>query len=370
MTNSFVRMALTESGFDTRSLCLVRVSLPSNYPKGAERQAFYDQLLALVKTLPGMQSATIATGTPATSLGFGTGRLFTEETVGVNAEPWAGELCYVRPDYFSTLRIPLIAGRTFGPEDGPSSPRVAIIDGRAAEHYWPGQSALGRRFRARSGTPWVTVVGIAAPVKTRSFTDPEMLQVYEPISQGDSLIGSNLIIRTTGDSRPVLAQVRTRVAGLNPGATITTAATFDELYATLDARTVATPRFYLILMSIFAGVALATAAVGIYGVLSYSVAQRTSEIGVRMALGATARDIRRLVVQAVLAPVSAGIIAGVIASLWLTKLLRSLLYKITPHDPLTIVAVAAFLLVVSLAASYLPSRRATRIDPMSALRVE
>jgi putative ABC transport system permease protein len=184
------------------------------------------------------------------------------------------------------------------------------------------------------------------------------------------VVGSNLIIRTAGDPRPVLAEVRARIADLNPGATVRTAATFDELYATMDAEAAATPRFYMILMSIFAGVALATAAVGIYGVLSYSVAQRTSEIGVRMALGATARDIRRLVMRAVLAPVCAGMIAGVIASLWLTKLLRSLLYQITPHDPLTIVSMAAFLLVVSLAASYLPSRRATRIDPMSALRVE
>jgi putative ABC transport system permease protein len=369
MANSFVRMTLTDSGFDTRNLCLVRVSLPQSFPKGPERQAFYDQLLSIVKTLPAVQSAILAAGTP-TSLGFGTRRLFAEDALGAGAEPWGGDLLFVGADYFSTLRIPMVAGRSFGPEDGPSSPLVAVIDCRTAEHYWPGQSALGRRIRAGSGAPWVTVVGVVASVKTPSFTSPKGVQIYKPISQGDGVVGSNLIIRTAGDPRPVLAEVRARIADLNPGATVRTAATFDELYATMDAEAAATPRFYLILMSTFAGVALATAAVGIYGVLSYSVAQRTSEIGVRMALGATAHDVHRLVVRSVLLPVGAGIVGGAIVSLWLTRLLRSLLYQITPHDPLTIVLVATFLLLVSLAASYLPSRRATRIDPMTALRVE
>ncbi|MBZ5499709.1 MAG: ABC transporter permease [Acidobacteriia bacterium] len=369
MANSFVRMTLTDSCFDTRNLCLVRVSLPQSYPKGPERQAFYDQLLSIVKTLPAVQSAILAAGTP-TSLGFGTRKLFAEDALGAGAEPWGGDLLFVGADYFSTLRIPMVAGRDFGPEDGPSSPLVAVIDRRTAEHYWPGQSALGRRIRAGSGAPWVTVVGVVASVKTPSFTSPKGVQIYKPISQGNGVVGSNLIIRTAGDPRPVLAEVRARIADFNPGATVRTAATFDELYETMDAEAAATPRFYLILMSIFAGVALATAAVGIYGVLSYSVAQRSSEIGVRMALGATAHDVHRLVVRSILLPVGAGIVGGVIVSLWLTRLLRSLLYQITPHDPLTIVLVATFLLLVSLAASYLPSRRATRIDPMTALRIE
>jgi ABC-type antimicrobial peptide transport system permease subunit len=138
----------------------------------------------------------------------------------------------------------------------------------------------------------------------------------------------------------------------------------------MDSAVVATPRFYLILMSIFAGVALATAAVGIYGVLSYAVAQRTSEIGVRITLGATAHDIRRLVVGTVSVPVGVGIIAGVIASVWITRLLRSLLFQVTPHDPLTFILVVLFFLLVALAATLVPARRATRIDPIAALRVE
>jgi len=364
MANSFARLILTKSGFDTKNLWLVEISLPSR-DKAPQAFSFYDQLKALVKTFPGVQSATISRGTPA-ARGYASFRLFPEGAS--DAEAVTGLEFFVAQDYFATLGIPIVGGRNFGLEDGPSSPPVAIIDSRCAASFWPGQSAIGRRLHSGSSSSMVTVVGIAAPVKTGAFAQPNNCQLYKPFSRAPFY--ASLVIRMAGNPAPVLAQVRATVAALNPKAEITDTATFDELYAAWDAHIANTPRFYLILMLIFAGVALATAAVGIYGVLSYSVAQRTPEIGVRMALGATTRDIRWLVVHAVLVPVCAGIIAGVIASLWLTKLLRSLLYQITPHDPLTIVAVVAFLLFASLAAAYLPSRRATRIDPMTALRVE
>jgi len=164
--------------------------------------------------------------------------------------------------------------------------------------------------------------------------------------------------------------VRNRIAALNPNATIRTAATLDELYASMDTRTVSTPRFFFILMSIFAGVALATATVGVYGVLSYSVTRRTSEIGIRVALGAGANDIRRLILRSVIAPVLAGILIGLIGSFWLTRLLKSLLYQVTPHDPFTMVLVAGLMLLIAFAATILPTRRARRVDPITALRVE
>jgi putative ABC transport system permease protein len=370
MVNSFLRMTQMARGFDTRNLGLIDISLPSDYPRGAVRQAHHDQILSMIKTLPGVRSAANATGAPAPSLGLGTGRMFAEDALGAGAEPWAGDLCYAGADYFSTLGIPILAGRDFGPQDGPGSPLVAIIDLKAAQHYWPGQSPLGRRIRSGSKAPWNTVVGVVASVKTRSFTMPGRFQIYRPISQDDSAAGSTFVIRTSADPAPVLAQVRARIADFSPRATIRTAGTFDELYAAMDSVVAATPRFYLILMSIFAGVALATAAVGIYGVLSYAVAQRTSEIGVRITLGASARDIRRLVVGTVSVPVGIGIIAGVIASVWITRLLRSLLFQVTPHDPLTFILVVLFFLLVALAATLVPARRATRIDPIAALRVE
>jgi putative ABC transport system permease protein len=364
MANSFVRLILTKSGFDTKNLWLVEVSVPSSY-KGPQAFSFYDQLKTLVKTFPGVQSATISRGTPA-ARGYASFRLFPEGRS--DSEAVTGLEFFVAQDYFATLGIPVVSGRNFGPEDGPSSPPVAIIDSRCAASLWPGQSAIGRRLHSSSSSSLVTVVGIAAPVKTGAFAEPNNCQVYKPFSRAPYY--ASLVIRMANNPGPVLAQVRATVAALNPKAEITDTATFDELYAIKDRSIANAPRFYLILMLIFAGVALATAAVGIYGVLSYSVAQRTSEIGVRMALGATARDIRMLLIRAVLAPVSTGIVLGIITSLWLTRLLRTLLYEISPNDPITIISVIVFLLLVSLAACLLPCRRAARVDPITALRIE
>lgn len=364
MANSFARLILTKSGFDTKNLWLLEISLPSDY-KAPQASSFYDNLKTVVQTLPGVQSATISRGTPA-ARGYASDRYFSEGAS--DAEGVRGLEFFVAQDYFATLGIPIIAGRNFGPEDGPSSPPVAIIDSRCAAHFWPGQSAIGRRLHSSSSSSLVTVIGIAAPVKTGIFTEPNNCQLYKPFSRVQ--FGASLIVRMAVHPGPVLAQLRATVGALDPKAKITDTATFDELYAIHDRSIANAPRFYLILMLIFAGVALATAAVGIYGVLSYSVAQRTSEIGVRMALGATARDIRMLLIRAVLAPVSTGIVLGVITSLWLTRLLRTLLYEISPNDPITIISVIVFLLLVSLAACYLPCRRAARVDPMTALRID
>jgi len=353
MANSLMRITQTKNGFITKNLSLVSVSLPSKV-KIAQQQAFFDELPALAKTVPGVRSATISGGTPV-ARGFGGGRLFTEEGTGADAEPWGMALFFVTPDFFSTLQIPLLSGRTFGPEDGPSSPPVAIIDRRAADHFWPGQSALGKRFRSGSRSPWVTIVGIATPVKVLEFTDPTVLQVYKPHSQRGSALSDELTIHTTGDPGPVLAQLRNKIAALDPNARIRTAATYDELYARMDAETASTPRFYLILMSIFAGVALATASVGVYGVLSYSVTRRTSEIGIRVALGAKANDIHQLVLSSVFVPVFAGILIGLIGSFWLTQLLKSLLYQVTPHDPFTMVLVTGLMLLIAFVATILPT---------------
>jgi predicted permease len=363
MINSFVRIKLTDNGYDTRNLSVVSVSWPrySQQTKNqkdfseqlraaaesrASRQAFCDQLLAAVKAMTGVKSAALTEGTPTSR----------------------SNMMYVGPDYFHILGIPLISGRLFNSGDTASSQRVAIVDRIYAKSSWPGQNALGRRFRFSPFVPWVTVVGVVAPIKTRHFTSLGG-QAYLPVSQGQG-VSSNLIIRTAGDPRPVLSQVRASIAALDRNVTLSAASTLDEQYAALNAEAVVAPRFYLILMSIFSGLALAIAAVGIYGVLSYSVAQRTQEIGIRMALGATASEIRRLVLRALLTPVSIGLIAGIIASLWLARLLRAHLYKIEPGDPITLISAVLFLIIICLAAGYFPSRRAARIDPIASLRNE
>ncbi len=363
MANSFLRLINTPSGFDTKNLWLAEITDPGF--KRAQAFAFYDQLKEGVRMLPGVKSATISRETPA-HFGATATRLSLEDAPG-RTDAKVQEF-FVAPEYFATLGIPIVGGRNFGPGEGPTAPRTGIIDSRCAATFWPGQSPLGKRVRTDADRPWITIVGIAGQVRTWIFDEPNNCQLYEPFSI--SPMAASLVLRVGGDAGPVLTQVRAVVASFGSKASIGRAATFDELYARTDSSIALTPRFYLILLAIFAGVALATAAVGIYGVVSYSVVQRTSEIGVRMALGATARDIRHLMIRTVLFPLSVGIIGGIMASLWLARVLHAILYKVTPHDPVTFMAVAIFISVVALAASYLPSRRATRIDPMVALRIE
>jgi putative ABC transport system permease protein len=363
MANSFFRLILTQPGFETKGLWVVKFSMPPRINRDQAR-SFYEQLKPLVRSVPGVESATISRGTPA-GRGWAGSQMCPEGASG------AGALTleyFVAPDYFSTLRIPIIGGRNFGPEDTQSSQPVAILDARCAARFWPGQSPIGKRLHSDADSCCFTIVGVAAPVKTAAFEDSNSCQLYRPFS--NSPIDPSLVIRMGGNPAPVLGQVRSMIATLDPTAKITDSATFDELYAIGDRSAAIAPRFYLILMAIFATVALATAAVGIYGMLSYSVAQRIPEIGVRMSLGATARDIRMLLIGTISVPVGIGIVMGILASFWLTRSLRSLLYEISPNDPATILTVIVFLVLVSLSACLLPCRRAARVDPMTALRVE
>ena len=367
MANSFVRMMRTDAGFRADNLSVIMPSFSEkDYPARAQQQALSDRLQERFRTLPGVQSVTVSHGGAPPMGGLG-GRFVTEDIVGADVNPGGLDLFYVPPDYFSTLGIPFIAGRNFNAQDGPGAALVAIIDRRAAEQRWPGRNALGKRFRAGPFGPWRTVVGVVGSVKTNSYASAQNLyQVYLPLSQRDNLFGMILIVRTSGNPATIFAAVRAHTDAVERNVTLRRTATFDELYG----RTLVTPRFYLLLMSFFAAVALATAAVGVYGVLSYSTSRRTAEIGLRIALGARPRDIRRLVVRIMLAPVIGGILAGTLGAYWLSRLLGALLYQVTPHDPMTMISAAALMLAVALAATYLPSQRACRVDPTTALRVD
>jgi putative ABC transport system permease protein len=367
MVNSFLRMVYTQAGYDAKNLLLVTPTLSAKaYPTRVQQEAFFDQLQERVQILPGVRSVTISKGAPP--IGGGGGLFVAEGMVDVNSRPKGLDIFRVKPEYFATLEIPLLAGRNFGVQDGPANPPVAIIDNRAAEHNWPGQSVLGKRFRYSHGAAWLTVVGVVGDIKTDSYARPggKWLQIYTPLSQEEGLRGASLLIRTTGDPTTVFTAIRAQIAALDRHVTIRRMATFNELYG----RTVITPRFYLILMSLFAALALATASVGIFGVISYSVSRRTPEIGIRLALGAKPQNIRWLVLRGLLTPVLSGVGAGIVGAFWLTQLLRSQLYQVSPYDPVTLASVAGLMLLVAIGASYVPSRRASRIDPMTALRVE
>ena len=362
MINTFVRMLRTPTGFDSDDLIQVSLSITKDaYPTRAQQDDFFDRLLSLAKNLPTIHSATIGTAVPAAD---SYGCLFvTERMAGQSGTPGNADQFYVASDYFSTLGIPLVAGRTFGHEDGPKAPPVAVIDKGAAERYWPGESPLGRRFRPGPSAPWLTVVAVVGKVKTAQFAFDDWYQVYLPLSQEEPRLYGSLIVRTTGDPSQVLAVLRAQINALDRTARIREAATVDELYG----RTVLTPRFYLILFSVFAGLALITASIGLYGITLFTVSRRTQEIGLRIAVGAGPGDVRSLVVRQALAPVVLGIGGGLIGAAYLTRFMRTLLYQVEPQDPLTLCAVSSAMLLIALAASYLPARRASRIDPITAL---
>jgi putative ABC transport system permease protein len=363
MINTFVRMLRTETGYDPDGLIQVSVSISKEaYPTRPQQDEFFQRVLTVAKGLPNVRSATIGTAMPAATT---YGCLFvTELTAGQSGTPGNGDLSYAAPDYFSTLGIPFVAGRTFGPEDGPKAPRVAIIDRSAAEHYWPGENALGKRFRISPASPWMTVIGVVGKVKTPEFMLPNCYQVYLPYGQeDDSRLYDSVIVRTSGDPSQVLAAVRAQVTALDRTARIREAATVEELYG----KAVLTPRFYVTLLSLFAGLALVTAAIGLYGMTMFTVSRRTQEIGLRIAVGADPGDIRSLVVRQAAVPVFLGIGVGLVGAAYLTRFMRTLLYQIEPQDSFTLITVSSMMLLIAVIASYLPARRASRIDPIMAL---
>ena len=275
------------------------------------------------------------------------------------------EVFLVRPDYFQVTGIGLKEGRTFGPDDTAHTPPVAIISESAAARFWPGQSAVGRRFRRFPDEPLLTVVGVARDVRTINLAR-DGVEAYLPVAQWGVLPA--ILFRTTGDPAAVMAMVREQTKSIDPGVTVTAIGMVDNLFDELDP--LAPTRFYMLLLGMFAAIALATAAAGLYGVLSYSVNRRTQEIGVRIALGADLARIRWLMITDVLRPVAIGMAVGLLVATWLSRFLASQLFRVPPHDPVVLGAIAILFILVSAVAAFVPVRRATSIDPAEALRTD
>jgi putative ABC transport system permease protein len=364
LVRSFIQHARVNPGFDTAGLVVVDVNLPrSSFPARGQQNVFYDELLTMARQLPGVRAATMAIGVPPSG-GF-TGR-FEAEDVPVQGVPPFASIAFVEPDYFETLGIPVFAGRRFGPEDGPSSPPVAIISRAAGRRFWPGQSAIGRRIRISPGGPWTTVVGEVGDVVMRDYASGfERFEVYQPLSQQVAPARS-VVLRMSGDSRAALKVILSRILEGGTPRRLRRIGTVEEEYSDL----LDTPRFFALIMGFFAVMAVVLAAVGLYGVLAYSVSHRTREIGVRMALGAAPSQVRRMVLGEAAISLIVGGTAGLIVAWWLTTFLKTLLYGITPHDPWAFAGACLMLVVVALAASYLPARRASKVDPAVALRSE
>jgi predicted permease len=364
LVRSFIQHLRVNPGFDTAGLVVVDVNLPrSSYPSRSQQNVFYEELVAMARQLPGVRAATAAIGVPPSG---GFAGWFEAEAVPVQGLPPMAAIAYVEADYFETLGIPLFAGRHFGPEDGPSSPRVAIISRAAARRFWPGGSALGQRIRTSPSGPWTMVVGEVGEVVMRDYASGlERFEVYQPLAQ-EVAPARSLVLRTSGDSRAALKVIVSRILEGGTPRRIRRISTVEETYGDLlDA-----PRFFAAIMGLFTVLALVLAAVGLYGVLAFSVSHRTQEIGIRMALGAAPSQVRRMVLGEAAISLTVGVAAGLIVAWWLTSFLKTLLYGITPHDPSALAGACLILVVVALAASYLPARRASKIDPAVALRSE
>jgi predicted permease len=278
------------------------------------------------------------------------------------------EFANVSPNYFEILGTPVIQGRVFLDSDQPASQRVAIIDQTLANRYWPGDNPLGKHIQFGQPdpkNPWWTVVGVVGDMKSDGFDAPTAPHIYLPAFQGPPY-ASVLFLRTSINPGALGDQIRTAVQSIDSNLPLFGVRTMDEVIS----RSMAERRFALEILAIFAGVALLLAAIGIYGVMSYTFSRRIHEIGIRVALGAQRIDILRMALGEGMRLVVLGLVAGLIGAAALTRFLRSLLFNVTSTDPLVFASIAALLAAVALLACYIPARRATRVDPLVALREE
>jgi len=368
MVRSLYHMINIDPGVSTERLLTAQVRLPrAHYGEDHRVQAFYTELLQEIGSMPDVESVAATTDLPLTGgrnfLAFGI-----EGRTRGPADPVPDAITtQATPEYFRTVGISLIEGRLFAESDRQDTPRVMVVNRTLARRNWPGESAVGQRITLGGPDPdnWIEIVGVVSDVFDEALDTPPYPQMYGPHAQWNDR-GMALTVRTAGDPMAVVPGLRRAVARIDADIPVTRIRTME----TIVADSMAQKRFSMILLSLFAALALLLAAVGIYGVISYSVSQRTREIGVRMALGAKHADVRGMVVRGGVALASIGIAIGLVAAFGLTRLMSSLIFGISSSDPITFVGIAALLGAVALFASYIPAWRATRIDPMVALRYE
>jgi predicted permease len=371
LIRSFLRLQDVDAGFRPDGVLTMRVSLPGQkYAKLEQTDAFYRELLDRVRQLPGVDAAGAVTGLPLTSSGAsGTTTIDTRAVPEKDTTPEADQRP-VMPGYFEAMGIPLLHGRYFDRRDTATAAPVAIVDEALANAYWPHRDPIGQRIKdglAPSKLPWRTVVGVVRHVRYRTLESPSRVEFYWPYAQSSYDVGPlSLAIHTAADPRLLANAVQKEVAALDPDQPVYSIRTMHELMS----ESVARRRLSMFLLAIFGGVALLLAAVGIYGVMSYSVSQRAHEMGIRMALGARGANILWLVLSQSLWLTGAGLLIGLAGSLLLTRLLSTLLFDVKATDPLTYLLVALFLATVAQLASFLPAWRAATIDPVTALRQE
>ncbi len=369
LIQSFVRVLAVDPGFRPRDLLLARLALPdADYPEDAQVAAFYDQLLARLAQRPDVEAAAAVSLTPLSGSESDWNFLIEGQPLPEPGQEPATAYRAATPDYFRTMGIPMLRGRALAPEDRLGAPPVVVVNQTFAERWFAGRDPLGRRIRMgslESEEPWSTIVGIAGDVHHRGLDQPPRDEVFLPHAQFPGR-AMTLVLRAAGDPLALIPAVRAEVRALDRNVPVAE----PEVMAEVVSSSVATSRFTTALLLAFAAIALLLAAVGIYGVTAYTVAQRAQEIGVRMALGADRRRVLVLVVRQGMAPILAGIAAGLAGAFAATRALSSMLFEVSPQDPRTFAGVALLLAAVALLANVLPAREATEVQPVVALRNE
>ncbi|HEX8140385.1 MAG TPA: ABC transporter permease [Pyrinomonadaceae bacterium] len=369
MMRSFWRLQHVQLGFDADNLLTLDLSLPrTRYKQADEAALFQQQLVERLKALPGVTSAASSSVLPLSGGNSCDGMMIEGRPLASAGEAPCVEVRQTSPDYLRAMGIPLLRGRQLTEQDKRDAPFVVVINEALARRFFAGTDPIGQRISHSdpSGPPvWRTIVGVAGDVRHFGLDAEPLPEFYEPQLQAPSW-GTSLVVRSASDPASVAAAVRAEVRRMDADLPVYNVKTMRELAS----ESVAQPRFRTLLLAIFAAVALLLSGVGLYGVMSYWVTQRTREIGVRMALGAQASDVLRMVVGQGMMMAVVGVCVGLVASLALTRVIHSLLFGVSTTDPLTFAAVPLVLCVVAFLASYIPARRATRIDPMIALRYE
>jgi putative ABC transport system permease protein len=370
LINSFLHLRKLDPGFRADHLLTMKVDLSEvKYPDRDHRGTFFDEVIRRVHALPGVQSAAVANNLPLTYNG---------DSMGISVEGLPDpppdqqpDVIYrvVGPGYFATMGIPIIRGRDFTDQDKGDSKDVVVISEKTAQHFWPGQDPIGKRLKPSSSTstsPWREVIGVVKDVRQNDLIAPTKMEMYLNYRQLRNVPANALVVRTSIEPMSLAGSVRNTIWAVDKDQAVADIDTMDHILAEAVAR----QRFSMFLLGFFAVVALVLASVGIYGVMSYSVAQRTREIGIRMALGAQAAAVLRSVLGYGAILTALGIAGGISLAVPGGRLVRSLLFGVAPLDPVAIVVAGVTLAAAALVACYVPARRATKVDPLVALRSE
>jgi putative ABC transport system permease protein len=370
LINSFFHLRNLDPGFRADHLLALNVDgSEARYPDAQRRTAFFDEVKRRMQTLPGVQSVAVAGNLPFTYNGDST-NIAVQGVPDPPIDEWP-DVIYrtVGPEYFATMGIPLVRGRDFSDQDTLGRAPVVVISEKTARHYWPNEDPIGKQLKPGSTTsdaPWRTVIGVVKDVRQNDFIAAPKMQMYFSYRQMKDLVANALVLRTSVDPLSLATSARNTIWAVDKDQPVANIDSMEHIVAGAVSR----QRFSALLLTIFAGLALVLAAVGIYGVMSYSVAQQTREIGVRIALGAGRGDVLKMTVKQALKLVGVGLICGLIVAFVLTRVMASLLFGVSTTDLTTFLSIALIQLAVALLASYIPALRATQVDPVITLRAQ